>query len=124
MYAAGRHLRPYPVADPAVTFDLPVTFTVGPRDDHDNLIRYSRFLLGQDAAALNTLVKGVIEGETRILAGEWWSAAYGRGRPAHQLSCTVVVVLRLAATVGVLMPLRWHDARVVQRRCPSRRSSR
>jgi len=50
-------------------FDLPVSIAIGVKDDPESLIRYSRFLLREDhdVDILNDLIRGIIEGETRVL---------------------------------------------------------
>jgi hypothetical protein len=45
-----------------LSFSLPVTFTVGPRNDPVALKAYARFLMGQDQDSMRELVKGIIEG--------------------------------------------------------------
>uniref|UniRef100_A0A0D9XKR3 Flotillin-like n=1 Tax=Leersia perrieri TaxID=77586 RepID=A0A0D9XKR3_9ORYZ len=52
-------------------FILPAVFTIGPRaDDPDCLLRYAKLISPHDKLShhVNELVKGVIEGETRVLA--------------------------------------------------------
>ncbi|GJN20883.1 hypothetical protein PR202_gb08316 [Eleusine coracana subsp. coracana] len=52
-------------------FVLPAVFTIGPRsDDGECLLRYARLMSSFDKLShhVNELVKGVIEGETRVLA--------------------------------------------------------
>jgi flotillin len=49
-------------------FKFPAVFTIGPKNDNDSLTRYSRFLLAQDHADTDTLIRGIIEGETRSLS--------------------------------------------------------
>ncbi|KAH7283128.1 hypothetical protein KP509_35G062600 [Ceratopteris richardii] len=52
-------------------FKLPAVFTIGPRaDDPEALIKYARLVnsQGRDSRNVNDLVKGIIEGETRVLA--------------------------------------------------------
>uniref|UniRef100_A0A0E0R0G9 Flotillin-like n=1 Tax=Oryza rufipogon TaxID=4529 RepID=A0A0E0R0G9_ORYRU len=52
-------------------FILPAVFTIGPRaDDDDCLLRYAKLISPHDKLShhVNELVKGVIEGETRVLA--------------------------------------------------------
>ncbi|KAG0226902.1 hypothetical protein BGW42_003305 [Actinomortierella wolfii] len=51
-------------------FILPAVFTIGPRDDETNLKIYGKLLseVAQDSQELHDLLKGVIEGETRVLA--------------------------------------------------------
>lgn len=64
-----------------LAFHLPMSFTIGPRNDPESLQSYARFLMQSEGAApveagkgvttsskLETLVKGIIEGETRVLA--------------------------------------------------------
>ncbi|KAF8929281.1 hypothetical protein EDD21DRAFT_371146 [Dissophora ornata] len=50
-------------------FILPAVFTIGPHDDRDALIIYGKLLSGiKSERELHDLLKGVIEGETRVLA--------------------------------------------------------
>lgn len=49
-------------------FNFPAIFTIGPKNDEESLIKYSRFLLNQHPDETTNLIRGVIEGETRSLA--------------------------------------------------------
>ncbi|KAJ0481277.1 putative Band 7 domain, Flotillin family, Band 7/SPFH domain superfamily [Helianthus annuus] len=52
-------------------FILPAVFTIGPRsDDQESLHKYAKLISSHDKESnhMNELVKGVIEGETRVLA--------------------------------------------------------
>ncbi|KAF9994923.1 hypothetical protein BGZ79_000283 [Entomortierella chlamydospora] len=50
-------------------FILPAVFTIGPHDEKDSLIKYGKLLSGvKSDKELHDLLKGVIEGETRVLA--------------------------------------------------------
>ncbi|KAF9435535.1 hypothetical protein BGZ76_006097 [Entomortierella beljakovae] len=50
-------------------FILPAVFTIGPLDDFESLIVYGKLLSGvKSDKELHDLLKGVIEGETRVLA--------------------------------------------------------
>ncbi|KAF9159712.1 hypothetical protein BGX21_002386 [Mortierella sp. AD011] len=50
-------------------FILPAVFTIGPHDERDSLIKYGKLLSGvKSDKELHDLLKGVIEGETRVLA--------------------------------------------------------
>ena len=52
-------------------FILPAVFTIGPRaDDEECLLRYAKLISPHDKLShhVHELVKGVIEGETRVLA--------------------------------------------------------
>jgi len=59
-------------------FVLPGVFTIGPKDDFESLIKYSRYLLDDDQSEnkikgkshIDSLVEGIIEGETRVLAAQ------------------------------------------------------
>lgn len=51
-----------------LNFQLPASFTIGPRDDNTTLVKYARFVSSQDHDTLTRLVQGIIEGETRVLA--------------------------------------------------------
>ncbi|KAJ3214600.1 hypothetical protein HDU67_001465 [Dinochytrium kinnereticum] len=52
-------------------FELPAVFTIGPKDDGESLRRYARFLAetaGSKPTSLEELIRGVIEGEMRVIA--------------------------------------------------------
>ncbi|KAF9350914.1 hypothetical protein BGX26_010948 [Mortierella sp. AD094] len=50
-------------------FILPAVFTIGPHDESDSLVKYGKLLSGvKSDKELHDLLKGVIEGETRVLA--------------------------------------------------------
>lgn len=57
-----------------IEFDLPVVFTIGPEDKIESLEKYSKFLLDvkndKEIGNINReiLIKGIIEGETRVYA--------------------------------------------------------
>lgn len=51
-------------------FTLPAVFTIGPRDETDALKRYSKLIAAHDMTGshVTDLIKGIVEGETRVLA--------------------------------------------------------
>ncbi|KAK2982838.1 hypothetical protein RJ640_021328 [Escallonia rubra] len=52
-----------------LSFVLPAVFTIGPRvDDHESMLKYAKLISSHDklSSHVQELVKGVIEGETRI----------------------------------------------------------
>lgn len=49
-------------------FKFPTVFTVGPKNDPESLIKYSRFLLNQSEKNLDDLIGGIFEGESRTAA--------------------------------------------------------
>lgn len=54
-------------------FTLPAVFTIGPRDESESLIRYAKLIAPLDKGDNNSnnitdLIKGVVEGETRVMA--------------------------------------------------------
>ena len=55
-------------------FVLPGVFTIGPKDDMESLKKYCRYLTDKEEEnhddRLDGLVKGIIEGETRVLAAQ------------------------------------------------------
>ncbi len=55
-------------------FMLPTTFTIGPRNDTEALHKYAKLLSvaadGQERNQLQDIVRGVIEGETRVIAAQ------------------------------------------------------
>ncbi|KAJ1330610.1 hypothetical protein BSLG_009062 [Batrachochytrium salamandrivorans] len=49
-------------------FELPAVFTIGPLDDPEALMKYARILTGvKDDNHIQELVRGVVEGETRVI---------------------------------------------------------
>lgn len=51
-------------------FILPGVFTIGPQDDVESIKKYARYLSEESTTHMDDLVKGVIEGETRVLAAQ------------------------------------------------------
>jgi len=51
-------------------FNLPAVFTIGPKDDQSSLERYAKLLAANDKNSdhVKELVRGIIEGETRVIA--------------------------------------------------------
>lgn len=51
-------------------FLLPAVFTIGPKVEEASLIKYARLLAAEDVHSkrVTDLVKGIIEGETRVIA--------------------------------------------------------
>jgi len=49
-------------------FMLPCVFTIGPKDNIEYLTKYSKYLIFETEEKVNEIIKGMIEGETRILA--------------------------------------------------------
>jgi flotillin len=51
-------------------FNLPAVFTIGPKDEPRALEKYSKLLAASDKNSdhIKDLVKGIIEGETRVIA--------------------------------------------------------
>ncbi|KAF0368611.1 Flotillin domain protein [Gigaspora margarita] len=51
-------------------FNLPAVFTIGPKDDENSLIKYAKLLSSKDKKSehVKDLVRGIIEGETRVIA--------------------------------------------------------
>jgi len=49
-------------------FILPAVFTIGPKDSHEHLQAYSKYLLYEPEENVRDIVRGMIEGETRVLA--------------------------------------------------------
>ncbi|KAJ2960041.1 hypothetical protein NQZ79_g4561 [Umbelopsis isabellina] len=49
-------------------FLLPAVMTIGPRIDEASLAKYARLMTGKSQSNVPELVKGVIEGETRVIA--------------------------------------------------------
>jgi len=51
-------------------FNLPAVFTIGPKDETKSLERYAKLLAAHDKSSdhVKDLVRGIIEGETRVIA--------------------------------------------------------
>lgn len=49
-------------------FILPVVFTIGPSDTKEDIVKYCRFLADNTKEDMEILIRGIIEGETRVLA--------------------------------------------------------
>ncbi|KAF0362833.1 Flotillin domain protein [Gigaspora margarita] len=51
-------------------FNLPAVFTIGPKDEEKSLIKYAKLLSSKDKNSehVKDLVRGIIEGETRVIA--------------------------------------------------------
>jgi len=49
-------------------FVLPCVFTIGPKDSDDHLIKFSKYLMSETPENISNIIKGIIEGETRVLA--------------------------------------------------------
>jgi len=65
-----------------LAFILPAVFTIGPRaNDHESLVKYAKLISPHDKLSqhVKELVKGVIEGETRVLAASMTMEEVFRG---------------------------------------------
>lgn len=63
-------------------FVLPAVFTIGPRvDDNESMLKYAKLISSHDKLSnhVKELVKGVIEGETRVLAASMTMEEIFRG---------------------------------------------
>jgi flotillin len=49
-------------------FKFPAVFIIGPKNDHESLSKYARLMLEQSVADTDSLIRGIIEGETRTLS--------------------------------------------------------
>uniref|UniRef100_A0A6C0ADD4 Band 7 domain-containing protein n=1 Tax=viral metagenome TaxID=1070528 RepID=A0A6C0ADD4_9ZZZZ len=49
-------------------FNFPAVFTIGTKNNNESLINFSRFLLNQNEDEINSLIRGIIEGETRSMS--------------------------------------------------------
>ena len=49
-------------------FFLPGVFTIGPKDSKEHLQNFAKYLLFETDDNINDIVRGMIEGETRVLA--------------------------------------------------------
>ena len=57
-----------PICKEKMEFTFPAVFTIGPKNEEDSLIKYSRYLLDQTTEETNNLINKIIEGETRSMA--------------------------------------------------------
>jgi flotillin len=53
-----------------IAFNMPTVFTIGPKDEKENLIRFSKLFQMTTPEDLKIKVLGIIQGETRVLAGK------------------------------------------------------
>jgi flotillin len=49
-------------------FNFPAIFTIGPKNESGELMKYATFLLPQDEEKIEMLIKGIVEGESRSVA--------------------------------------------------------
>ncbi len=49
-------------------FILPAVFTVGPKDSEEHLKAYAKYLLYEPEESVRDIIRGMIEGETRVIA--------------------------------------------------------
>lgn len=49
-------------------FNFPAIFTIGPKNESNELMKYATFLLPQDEEKIEMLIKGIAEGESRSVA--------------------------------------------------------
>nr|GEV63414.1 hypothetical protein [Tanacetum cinerariifolium] len=79
-------------------FILPAVFTIGPRaDDRESLYKYAKLISTMDKSSnhMNELVKGVIEGETRVLAASMTMEEIFRGTKEFKKEVFETVQLEL-----------------------------
>ncbi|OIW14988.1 hypothetical protein TanjilG_30707 [Lupinus angustifolius] len=79
-------------------FVLPAVFTVGPRvDDEHSLLKYAKLLSSHDklSSHVKELVKGIIEGETRVLAASMTMEEIFRGTKEFKKEVFETVQLEL-----------------------------
>jgi flotillin len=50
-----------------IPFNLPIVFTISPKNDTASLMNYARFMLNSSSSQLAEKVDGIIHGETRIM---------------------------------------------------------
>lgn len=65
-------------------FNFPAVFTIGPKNNNESLTMYSRYLLNQDDEQVNSLIRGVLEGESRSLASNLLIEGIFAGRNAFK----------------------------------------
>lgn len=65
-----------------INFTLPGVFTIGPEDTHDSIIKYAKFLAGDESK--DGIIQGVIEGETRDIAANLEIQEIFNGREAFR----------------------------------------
>lgn len=49
-------------------FNFPAIFTIGPKNESNELMKYATFLLPQDEEKIEMLIKGIVEGQSRSVA--------------------------------------------------------
>ncbi|KAL8216827.1 hypothetical protein R6Q57_023664 [Mikania cordata] len=79
-------------------FILPAVFTIGPRsDDEESLHKYAKLISPHDklSSHVNELVKGIIEGETRVLAASMTMEEIFRGTKEFKQEVFAKVQLEL-----------------------------
>jgi len=76
-------------------FILPAVFTVGPKDSQDHLYAYSKYLLYEPEENVRDIVRGMIEGETRVLAASMSVEDIFKGRTEFKESIVKNVQVEL-----------------------------
>jgi len=61
-------------------FILPAVFTIGPKDSEEHLKAYAKYLLYESEENVREIVRGMIEGETRVLAANMAIEEIFKGR--------------------------------------------
>ncbi|KRX07136.1 hypothetical protein PPERSA_09350 [Pseudocohnilembus persalinus] len=49
-------------------FILPCVFTIGPKDDYEQIKKFAKYLLFEEESKVQEIIRGMVEGETRVLA--------------------------------------------------------
>jgi flotillin len=108
------------MSDEKLPFVLPAVFTIGPRvDDMNSLLLYAKLISPYDKHSdhVNELVRGVIEGETRVLAAGMTMEEIFKGTKAFkkevfekvQLELNQFGLLIYNANVKQLVDVRGHE---------------
>jgi flotillin len=108
------------MSDEKLPFVLPAVFTIGPRvDEMDSLLLYAKLISPHDKLSnhVNELVRGIIEGETRVLAASMTMEEIFKGTKEFkkevfekvQLELNQFGLLIYNANVKQLVDVRGHE---------------
>lgn len=88
-------------------FILPGVYTIGPQDEPNALIRYATLLSNKSEEELTNIIKGIIEGETRVLTATLTLEEIFSGRDKFRDSVTTRVDKELSQ-----LGLKIHNANI------------
>lgn len=77
-------------------FILPGVYTIGPKDDKEVLKRYATLMSNKNEAECTAIIKGIIEGETRVLTASLTLEEIFSGRDAFRDNVTTRIDKELA----------------------------